>query len=144
MAKYDLRKLIKYSAALYDMLEDMDDGDQLPAWVQAKIIKAADYMSAVYHYMDHEDQDMDDEDMDDEDMDDEDMDDGEEDEGETLTAHRLESVLWDSGIGVTVKSVDDVDVKSPGELVVHFTKDDGSKHLAHLTLIRDKWRAKLA
>ena len=33
------------------MLGDMD---QLPAWVQAKLTKASDYLSAVYHYLDYQ------------------------------------------------------------------------------------------
>jgi hypothetical protein len=28
--------------------------EQLPAWVQAKLTKASDYLSAVYHYLDYE------------------------------------------------------------------------------------------
>ena len=32
----------------------LDDMEQLPAWLQAKITKASDYMSMVYHYLDYE------------------------------------------------------------------------------------------
>jgi len=32
----------------------LDDMEQLPAWVQAKLTKASDYLSAVYHYLDYE------------------------------------------------------------------------------------------
>ena len=32
----------------------IDDGTQLPAWIQSKLTKASDYMSAVFHYLDYE------------------------------------------------------------------------------------------
>ena len=41
----------KYVDKLTAML---DDGAQLPAWVQSKISKASSMMSAVYHYLDYE------------------------------------------------------------------------------------------
>ncbi len=50
-AKHQLKKAAEYSIKLSQMLGDMD---QLPAWVQEKIIKASDYMSTVYHYLDYE------------------------------------------------------------------------------------------
>jgi hypothetical protein len=51
MAKADLFKLANYSHKLYQQLEDED---QLEAWVQAKITKAADYIASVYHYLAYE------------------------------------------------------------------------------------------
>lgn len=51
MAKADLYKLSKYATKLYKKLEDED---QLEAWVQAKITKAADYIASVYHYLEYE------------------------------------------------------------------------------------------
>ena len=51
MAKADLFKLGKYSVKLFKM---MHEGQDLDAWVQAKITKAADYISSVYHYMEYE------------------------------------------------------------------------------------------
>ena len=51
MAKSQMYKMSKYAAKLHHMLDDME---QLPAWVQSKITKASDYMSAVYHYLDYE------------------------------------------------------------------------------------------
>lgn len=51
MAKSDLLKMKKYAMALCDMI---DDDTQLEAWVQAKLTKASDYMSAVYHYLDYQ------------------------------------------------------------------------------------------
>lgn len=51
MAKADLYKLANYSLKLF---KQMHDGDQLEAWVQAKITKAADYIASVYHYLEYE------------------------------------------------------------------------------------------
>lgn len=51
MAKADLYKLGKYSIKLFKM---MHEGQELEAWVQAKITKAADYIASVYHYMEYE------------------------------------------------------------------------------------------
>lgn len=51
MARSQLLKLNKYSAALMDMI---DDNTQLPAWVQAKITKSASYLGAVKHFIEGE------------------------------------------------------------------------------------------
>ena len=51
MAKGDLLKLTQYSAKLYKALGDQD---QLPAWIQAKITLAADYIGTVKHYLEGE------------------------------------------------------------------------------------------
>ena len=51
MAKSQLYKMAKYSDELMSM---MSDHDQLPAWVQAKITKAADYLGAVKHYLEYD------------------------------------------------------------------------------------------
>ena len=51
MAKADLFKLANYSVKLFKQIED---GDQLEGWVQAKITKAADYVASVYHYLEYE------------------------------------------------------------------------------------------
>jgi len=48
MARADLYKTGKYSLKLIKMIHD---GQELPAWVQAKITKAADYIASVYHFM---------------------------------------------------------------------------------------------
>lgn len=56
MAKSQMLKMKKYAAALCDMI---DDESQLEAWVQAKLTKASDYMSAVYHYLDYQKSKMD-------------------------------------------------------------------------------------
>ena len=51
MAKRDLLKIVKYAIELYRMMED---DTQLEGWVQAKLVKASDYMSAVKHYLEGE------------------------------------------------------------------------------------------
>ena len=51
MAKSQMYKMKTYVDKLSQML---DDGAQLPAWVQAKLTKASSMMSAVYHYLDYE------------------------------------------------------------------------------------------
>jgi len=56
MAKSQMLKMKKYAAALCDMI---DDESQLESWVQAKLTKASEYMSAVYHYLDYQNSKMD-------------------------------------------------------------------------------------
>jgi hypothetical protein len=51
MAKAQLYKLAKYSAKLFNMIEE---GEELEGWVQAKLTKASDYVSAVYHHLEYE------------------------------------------------------------------------------------------
>lgn len=51
MAKSQLHKMGEYANKLASML---DDNTQLEGWVQAKLTKAADYLSAVFHYLDYE------------------------------------------------------------------------------------------
>ena len=51
MAKSQMLKMKKYAMALCDMIEDES---QLESWVQAKLTKASDYMSSVYHYLDYQ------------------------------------------------------------------------------------------
>jgi hypothetical protein len=51
MAKADLYKLAQYSAKLFRMI---DENEELDGWVQAKITKASDYISNVYHYLEYE------------------------------------------------------------------------------------------
>ena len=51
MAKSQMYKMKTYVDRLSQML---DDGAQLPAWVQAKVTKASSMMSAVFHYLDYE------------------------------------------------------------------------------------------
>jgi hypothetical protein len=51
IAKADLYKLANYSHKLFKQIHD---DDQMEAWVQAKITKAADYIASVYHYLEYE------------------------------------------------------------------------------------------
>jgi hypothetical protein len=51
MAKSQLYKVAKYSS---ELVNNMNDQDQLPSWVQAKITKAADYLEAVNNYLEYE------------------------------------------------------------------------------------------
>ena len=51
MAKSELYRTAKYAAELFHMMED---NTQLDGWVQAKITKAADYLSSVKHYLEGE------------------------------------------------------------------------------------------
>ena len=51
MAKSDLRSILANAKRVHDMLEDSDN---LPEWVQAKITKAEDYLSTVANYMEAE------------------------------------------------------------------------------------------
>jgi hypothetical protein len=51
MAKSQMFKMKKYVMALNNMI---DDESQLESWVQAKLTKASDYMSSVYHYLDYQ------------------------------------------------------------------------------------------
>jgi hypothetical protein len=51
MARADCYKLAEYSVKLFQMIKE---GEELDGWVQAKITKAADYISSVYHYLEYE------------------------------------------------------------------------------------------
>jgi predicted RNA-binding protein with EMAP domain len=51
MARADLYKLAEYSVKLFKMIEE---NEELDGWVQAKITKASDYISSVYHYLEYE------------------------------------------------------------------------------------------
>ena len=48
-ARKELKRIKKYSHELDIRLRNHDD---LPEWVQKKIILASEYMGSVYHYMD--------------------------------------------------------------------------------------------
>lgn len=54
MARSDLYKLAEYSIKLYDMLKNISEEEGLQGWQQAKITKASDYISSVYHSLDYE------------------------------------------------------------------------------------------
>jgi hypothetical protein len=51
MARADLYKMAKYSMKLFQMIQE---GQELEGWVQAKITKASEYVSSIYHYMEYE------------------------------------------------------------------------------------------
>ena len=55
MARSQMLKMKKYVIALSQMI---DDESELESWVQAKLTKASDYMSAVYHYLDYQNSKM--------------------------------------------------------------------------------------
>ena len=50
-ARSQMLKMKRYIIALGQMI---DDESELEAWVQAKLTKASDYMSSVYHYLDYQ------------------------------------------------------------------------------------------
>jgi len=54
MARSDLYKAAKYSIKLHDRLKNVSEEQGLEGWVAAKITKASDYLSSVFHYMDYE------------------------------------------------------------------------------------------
>ena len=54
MARADLYKLAKYSIKLHEMLKTVSEQEGLEGWQQAKITKAADYISSVYHNLDYD------------------------------------------------------------------------------------------
>jgi hypothetical protein len=51
MARKDLSRLAKYSVELNAILMGVSEEEGLQGWAQAKITKAADYISSVKHYM---------------------------------------------------------------------------------------------
>jgi hypothetical protein len=54
MARSDLYKIAKYSIKLHNMLAMVPESKGIEGWQQAKITKAADYISSVYHNLDYE------------------------------------------------------------------------------------------
>jgi hypothetical protein len=64
MARADLYKIAKYAIKLHDMLKGVDEEQGLEGWQQAKITKAADYMSSVFHNMEYDQKFGDDQQMD--------------------------------------------------------------------------------
>ena len=54
MARADLYKLAKYAIKLHDMLKSVSEAEGIEGWQQAKITKAADYISSVYHALDYD------------------------------------------------------------------------------------------
>jgi hypothetical protein len=54
MARAQLYKLAKYSIKLHDMLKGVTEAEGIEGWQQAKITKASDYISSVYHALDYD------------------------------------------------------------------------------------------
>jgi len=54
MARADLYKIAKYAIKLHDIMKSVSEIQGIQGWQQAKITKAADYLSSVYHNMDYE------------------------------------------------------------------------------------------
>ena len=50
MARSQLYRTAEYATELEQMIQD---GEELDAWVQAKITKASDYLSSVKHYLEY-------------------------------------------------------------------------------------------
>ena len=55
MARGELKATADKALELVAALEGKsDEGNPMEAWVQSKITKASDYMSAIYHYLEYE------------------------------------------------------------------------------------------
>jgi hypothetical protein len=53
LARAELYKAAKYSIQLHDMMKTMSEEEGLDGWVSAKITKASDYLSTVFHHLDY-------------------------------------------------------------------------------------------
>ena len=51
MAKRQMFKTAQYAVEIYD---NIHDDDEFPAWIQSKMIKIADYIGAVKHYLEYD------------------------------------------------------------------------------------------
>jgi len=51
MAKRQMFKTAEYAAIIFDMLHD---DEELPAWIQSKLTKIADYVGVVKHYLEYD------------------------------------------------------------------------------------------
>ena len=58
MAKYDVKEIAQDAMDVFKMIDEEDD---LPEWLEAKITKAADYMNSVKDYLTHHSDDSDNE-----------------------------------------------------------------------------------
>lgn len=54
MARSDLYKIAKYAIKLHEMLKNVSEAEGIEGWQQAKITKAADYISSVFHALDYD------------------------------------------------------------------------------------------
>ena len=51
MAKRQMFKTAEYATIIFGML---DDDEELPAWIQSKLTKVADYIGVVKHYLEYD------------------------------------------------------------------------------------------
>jgi hypothetical protein len=58
MARADLYKIAKYSIKLHELLKNVSEQEGLEGWQQAKITKAADYISSVFHALEYDEKVM--------------------------------------------------------------------------------------
>jgi hypothetical protein len=54
MARSDLYKIAEYAIKLHGMLKNVSETEGIEGWQQAKITKAADYISSVYHSLNYD------------------------------------------------------------------------------------------
>lgn len=54
MARSELYKLAEYSIKLHEMLKGISEEQGIKGWQQAKITKASDYISSVYHRLEYD------------------------------------------------------------------------------------------
>jgi hypothetical protein len=54
MARSDLYKIAKYAIKLHEMLKSVSEAEGIEGWQQAKITKASEYISSVFHAMDYD------------------------------------------------------------------------------------------
>ena len=54
LARGELYKAAKYSIKLHELLKNVSEQEGLDGWVSAKITKASDYLSTVYHHLDYQ------------------------------------------------------------------------------------------
>ena len=51
MAKRQMFKTAQYATEIFDNIQD---GDEFPAWIQSKMTKIADYIGVVKHYLEYD------------------------------------------------------------------------------------------
>ena len=54
MARSDLYKTANYAIKLHSLLKNVSEAEGIDGWMQAKITKAADYISSVYHALEYD------------------------------------------------------------------------------------------
>lgn len=117
MARTQLEKCIDHSEMLRNMISD---DAELPAWVQAKLTKAADYLQSVYNYMDGKD--------------------GMQDDGDFRKKELIDTIR--NTMNEKIRKVDDgwaVYPSKGGErLGTHSTKRDALKQLAAIEINKQK------